>query len=389
MNDTLDVRQPLGARWWARLPLGFLALAGLAVLAAAPPALPSRSWDWIRQNPRQEARETLLLLIWALIVLLCLTVWRSALIPEKGEPLLAEPAVPRIPGPPTLRREFTVPPSRELLAIFATPRPAAQAHKERAEETPTQELSRSEPRPVPAVAEVRMLRLFGPLTIDDADPRVLRQRPTRGLIAYLAIRRGPVSSDELLQALWPDEEPTRLVRQRLWKAKRQAATVTGVALTRRNERYELDRGELRCDIDEIERLLRGAPVRQQLDDALALMRGEPLADLEYPWAETERRRLEALYTETLALAASARLENGDGRGALNAADQLIERDPLNEHGWQLAMQAEAVLGHRQAILDRYQQLTRELDERLGLRPSTETRDTYHRLLGQDRHVQPL
>ena len=234
-----------------------------------------------------------------------------------------------------------------------------------------------------------MLRLFGPLTIDHADPRVLRQRPTRGLIAYLAIRRGPVSSDELLQALWPDEEPTKLVRQRLWKAKRQAATVTGEALTRRNERYELDRGQLRCDIDEIERLLRGAPATQQLDDALALMHGEPLADLDYPWAETERRRLEALHTETLALAASARLENGDGSGALNAADQLIERDPLNEHGWQLAIQAEALLGHRQAILDRYQQLTRELDDRLGLRPSTETRETYHRLLSQDRHVEPL
>ena len=52
------------------------------------------------------------------------------------------------------------------------------------------------------------------------------------------------------------------------------------------------------------------------------------------------------------------------------------------------MQAEAALGRRQAILDRYQQLTRELDDRLGLRPSTETRDTYHRLLSQDQHAQP-
>ena len=40
MNDTLDVRQPLGARWWARLPLGFLALAGLVILARRPASPP-------------------------------------------------------------------------------------------------------------------------------------------------------------------------------------------------------------------------------------------------------------------------------------------------------------------------------------------------------------
>lgn len=46
------------------------------------------------------------------------------------------------------------------------------------------------------------------------------------------------------------------------------------------------------------------------------------------------------------------------------------------------MEAEAALGQRQAILDRYETLSRELDHRLGLRPATETRETYHRLLGQ-------
>ena len=86
--------------------------------------------------------------------------------------------------------------------------------------------------------------------------------------------------------------------------------------------------------------------------------------------------------DTLAKVAAARLEDGDRSGALTAAERLIELEPLNEEGWRLAMRAEAALGQRQAILDRYQELARELDDLLGLRPAAETREIYHRLLGQ-------
>jgi DNA-binding SARP family transcriptional activator len=64
------------------------------------------------------------------------------------------------------------------------------------------------------------------------------------------------------------------------------------------------------------------------------------------------------------------------------AERLIELDGLNERGWCLAMDAEGALGNRQAILDRYERLSRELGERLGLLPGAEAKDTYRRLLGQ-------
>jgi len=55
---------------------------------------------------------------------------------------------------------------------------------------------------------------------------------------------------------------------------------------------------------------------------------------------------------------------------------------LNESGWRLAMDAEARLGARQAIVDRFRRLAEELDQCLGLLPQAETRALYRRLLGQ-------
>jgi DNA-binding SARP family transcriptional activator len=81
-----------------------------------------------------------------------------------------------------------------------------------------------------------------------------------------------------------------------------------------------------------------------------------------------------------------RLGNGNPTGALGAAEQALQFDLCNEAAHRLAMQAEAALGLRQAIVDRYEQLSRELDTRLGLEPERETRLLYRRLLSQDSHA---
>jgi DNA-binding SARP family transcriptional activator len=54
---------------------------------------------------------------------------------------------------------------------------------------------------------------------------------------------------------------------------------------------------------------------------------------------------------------------------------------LDATGCRLALAAEGALGHRQAVIDRYQRLTQHLDEQLGLRPGADVRAAYRRLLG--------
>jgi DNA-binding SARP family transcriptional activator len=68
-----------------------------------------------------------------------------------------------------------------------------------------------------------------------------------------------------------------------------------------------------------------------------------------------------------------RLERGDGRGALELAEQAIALDEFHEASWRLAHQADYALGLRESITRRYEDLAHALDEQLGLQPTRETR----------------
>lgn len=78
----------------------------------------------------------------------------------------------------------------------------------------------------------------------------------------------------------------------------------------------------------------------------------------------------------------ARLAHGDARTALQLAEHAIGLEELHEPSWRLALQAEHALGLRESITRRYNELTRSLDEQLGLEPARETRLVYRQLLGQ-------
>ena len=380
-ESDLGRREPLS--WWLRLPLGLCSVVALAVLLSHRPPLPTMPWATIQPTRGEQIHDTILVIAWLLVALVCLVVGWLALRPSRHEETLEHP--PASSAPPRRRRRMDAraEPSGLLLALFATPSLRVAAGVVDTDEAVAISM---QPRLRPGVgARARdtpgMLRLFGPLWIDGTDGAGLNERPTRGLIVYLALKRGPVSSDELVEALWPGDALSK-TRPRLYKAKRQAQRLLGDALRRRHDGFELDRKQLRCDVDEIERLRSGQLDHDGLEEALVLMAGEPLADVDYPWADSERRRLQAVKAEVLTHVALARRKHGDENGSLAIAEQLIALDPLNERGWCLAMEAESALGQRQAILDRFERLTHELDQRLGLRPGTETREIYHRLLAQ-------
>jgi DNA-binding SARP family transcriptional activator len=122
--------------------------------------------------------------------------------------------------------------------------------------------------------------------------------------------------------------------------------------------------------------------RLLLEKALNLFRAEPLAGCDYAWAGSEIRRLRDTHAALLELVGRARLERGNTREALEAAECGLTVDALNEGLWRLALEAEGELGLREAIEARYRQLGTLLDERLGLEPSKETRTLYLQLLSQ-------
>jgi DNA-binding SARP family transcriptional activator len=371
---------------WARAGLGLLALAGLAALAVLRPRLPTMPWQALQPTTDELVRQGVLCLVWLLLLAACLRLAWVALRPPRRVETKTYAAPNWLPEPRRARLVTERPDSRELLHLFSRPRsvslteigPASEASDALESQTVEGTL---EAAGDDGAAQV-MVSLCGRLRVGGADGHHAGERATRGLIAYLVLKRAAATMDELVEALWPGENPVK-TRQRLWKAKRQAQRLLGEALVRQHDSYEIDRKLLRTDIDELT-ALRGHELlgRDELERAVALTREEPLADVDYEWAESERRRLQAIQAELLERLAAACLTEGDANGALAAAERLIQFDRLNERGWCLAMEADGELGNRQGILDRYERLGRELDECLGLRPGREAQETYRRLLGQ-------
>jgi DNA-binding SARP family transcriptional activator len=253
----------------------------------------------------------------------------------------------------------------------------------------------SQPAPVRAPTATRhelplpSIALLGHLETTPAERRRRGLRSqTQQLLAFLALHAEGATADELIAALWPDVDD-RKARKQLWRSISDARLHLGEVILRTDERYHLDREAIAVDLDLFEQLLveadaeRGADRAVVLEQALALVRGQPLAGADYPWAAGDMRRLGATIVELLEELGHLRLADGNPTGALAAAEQAIAFDVHNEAAHRLAMNAEAALGLRQAVAERYERLCRDLDARLGLEPERETRLLHRRLLSQD------
>ena len=252
------------------------------------------------------------------------------------------------------------------------------------------EASAADEEPLTGTPEVR-LSILGPLLIEGGRKHGRKLRgPTRDLLAYLALHPNGAHRDQLTDELWPDQTPEQ-ARSRLYRAATDARSHFGdTILSRDGEHYRLDRSLVRVDLDELERLQAALARSHSVDDelsqleaSLALFRGEPLAGSDLPWAENEQRRLHAVRLELLARAGHNRLTRGDASGALANAEAGLAGEPYNERLARLAMEAEAALGLRAAVINRYDNLRDLLEQELGLQPHRETRALYRALLGQD------
>jgi DNA-binding SARP family transcriptional activator len=230
--------------------------------------------------------------------------------------------------------------------------------------------------------------LLGPLELTGCKKKQPRRQATAELIAYLALQPRRASRDELLEALWPGDDPRRSA-DRFYQAASEARKLLSDAFQRDRDTYALDRQQVWTDLDALNRLraeavaATGDGAQALLEAALAMFRGQPLAGIDALWADAEARRLQALQSELLERVGRLNLEAAQPIRALDAADRACALDPSNERPVQLALEAEAALGRREAVVDRYERLCRELNSQFGLDPNRDTKLLYRRLLSQD------
>lgn len=382
-----------------RLAALLSATALVALLALAwdlRPSLPSLPHSFSAPLPASTISGALDLAAWAVFVLLDLVLFvnviRAAIrrtprnelrlrhaFAAREKPTI-EDADWRRHSAPLARPVLRIPPKGDLEPPFEQVQAKREASTEDAH-------SRVTPRTERTDDEVGV-RLLGPFELTGCKKKHPRRQATRELIAYLVTQRRSASRDELLEALWPGDDPRRSAA-RLYQAVSEARKYLGDGFQRHRDSYELDRKRLRIDIDELDLLRRqvetaaGDELRALLERMLVLFRGEPLVGIDALWAESEQRRLTALRADLLERAGRLRLESGDASGALDFAESAFALDASNERPAQLAMEAEAVLGRRDAIVGRYEGLRRELNRRFGLEVSRDTKLLYRRLLGQD------
>ena len=292
------------------------------------------------------------------------------ILPSRDPPATQRPASKRVrPG----RYVLTIPPhvgERDAVAV-SSPAPADPVGDTVASDA-------SDPRSI-------SIAVLGTLAIDGVARRIKRAA-TYELLSYLALHDKGASRDELIEAIWPGQDPKR-TRPRFWQSVTEARKALGDAWIHEADRYQLDRSKVRVDLDDLDCLLTATSSDDAdpgaLEGALALWRGEPLEGSDYLWADGEIRSLRATLLDLLERVGRIRLARSDARGALQIAEQAITLDGLHEPSWRLALQAEHALGLRESITRRYGELTRSLDEQLGLEPARETKVIYRQLLGQN------
>ncbi len=263
------------------------------------------------------------------------------------------------------------------------------------------------------------VRVLGETTVErDHEPLELGSRKLRQIVATLAMAGGrPVSYDALVDMVWGDEPPDALpgtlhayiaaLRRTLEpdRAPRAPARVlvtVGAGYALRTDDDALDAIRFQRSVSDVNRRLGRSglatspalrteeltAIATELDDALALWRGEAYADLgDADAVRAERARLDELRTVALEDRATVRLAMGSHAPVAAELEALTGTYPMRERLWALRALA-LVHGGRQAdALEVLRELADLLDEELGLELSEELRDLQTRILRQDPALQ--
>jgi predicted ATPase/DNA-binding SARP family transcriptional activator len=242
------------------------------------------------------------------------------------------------------------------------------------------------------------IRLLGHLEVEVSGALVhFEGAKQRRLFAMLALRApDAVSGDELVEALWGREPPAGAVQalQKHISRLRQRLGDAGALVRHRPPGYALDIDPDAIDSHRFEELLRRARVALGQDDperaaadlqtALSLWRGEPLADYRFDeFAQHEIARLDELGLEAIEERLAAELDRGGGEDLVGELQALVAQHPLRERLRGLLMVALYRAGRQADALETMRKGREILVEELGIEPGPELRRLERMILAHD------
>jgi predicted ATPase/DNA-binding SARP family transcriptional activator len=237
------------------------------------------------------------------------------------------------------------------------------------------------------------------LLVDD-EPVSLPGAAERALLVLLLLSPGRiVPATTLIDRLWSEAalpaDPVNALQIRVSKLRRALRDINPDLITRERTGYRINVDPHLIDAEAFVTGLRQARTAaadgdytledlQSYDDALALWRGQALADFpEQHWALAEAARLTELRLAALSERAQVALALGRHAEVVADLEPVVANDPTLESLAGQLMTALYRSGRQADALDVYTRTRTVLDENLGLEPSTSLRSLHERVLRQD------
>ncbi len=250
------------------------------------------------------------------------------------------------------------------------------------------------------VGEVR-IGVLGPLAAwrDDV-PVVLGSPMQRAVLGLLALDQGTgLSRSAIIDGLWGDDPPITAVSMlQSYISRLRRVLGPGAPIRAGGNGYRLEPAS-ELDLRAFDALVRRAREAQAVGelttacqayaDALALWRGDPLADCDVLRGHPAVVRLSQQKADAVTAYAEAAIAARCPFRILSQLRELTDREPLNERAHALLMIALAGSGQQAAALGIFDQMRRRLDTELGLRPGEELAAAQAQVLNQQIPVSPV
>src|SRR5688500_8169384 len=230
------------------------------------------------------------------------------------------------------------------------------------------------------------IRLLGQFNLQLDRKRItIPSRIGQSLFAYLVMTTGtPHRREKLAGTFWPDtteENSRRNLRQELWRIRKVLSAGQNGAgdyliadeytiAFNRNSGYGLGVAQLeRPDAD-----------LESLTSNLSVYQGELLPGFYEDWVVLERERLQSVFDTKMGKLLELLVGSERWTAVQEQAERWLALGSTPEPAFRALMLASGARGDMAKVSAIYQRCIAELDERLGLEPSAETRALYDGLL---------
>jgi len=238
-----------------------------------------------------------------------------------------------------------------------------------------------------------IIRAFGQVSIHVGGKLLTvsdwQSKSVRDLFFYFLTSQKSFTREQIGEVLWPDlDDPQKIKLRFKNEIYRLRRAVGQDVITYEDVFYSFNRGlDFEYDVEAFESFLARAKLTKSIEGQIALyqkavdlVHGPFLEDIYADWAMFERERLSQAYLSALLTLAELLQKQARPEQALAICQRALDYELTFEAAYSLSMQIYHRMGDRASIIRTYQVCQDTLQRQLGLSPSNDTYQLYHRLI---------